>query len=94
MVPLVEGTHYRQQEDQVNLSPHPSKAIVDCIFCEELIDVSVGNKRKYSSDGRGYRLDRLQHHLQAKCKSELIDDNVQTLFDVGFLREDASATGG
>ncbi len=32
MVLLVEGTHYKRREDQSSLSPHPSKAIVDCIF--------------------------------------------------------------
>ncbi len=91
---LVEGTHYKRREDQSSLSLHPSKAIVDCIFCQELIAIAVGNKRKYYNDGRGYRMDRLQHHLKSIHKNEMIDDNVRTLFDVGFLRKDDGATCG
>ncbi len=91
---LVEGTHYKRREDEISLSPHPSKAIVDCIFCQELIAFAMGSNRKYNNDGRGFRLDRLQRHLKSIHKNEMIDDNVQTLFDVGFLREDDGATCG
>ncbi len=94
MVLLVEGTHYRRREDQSSLSPHPSKAIVDCIFCQEPIVVAVENKRKYNNDIRGYRLDRFQHHLKSIRKNEMIYDNVRTIFDIGFLREDDGATCG
>ncbi len=79
---LVEGTHYMRREDQSSLSPHPLKAIVDSASCQDLIALAVRNKRKYNNDGRGYRLDVLQHHLEAMRKYELIDDNVRTLFDV------------
>ncbi len=75
MVLLVEGTHYMRREDQSSLSPHPSNAIVDCIFCQELIVVAVGNKWNYKNDDRGYRLDRLQHRLKSIHKNEMIDDN-------------------
>ena len=91
---LIEGTHYMRREDQPSLSPHPFEAIVDCIFCQELLTAAVGNKRKCNNDGRGYRLDKLQHHLKSVHTNELIDGNVRTLFDVGFLREDDGLTCG
>jgi hypothetical protein len=94
MMLLVEGTHYRRREDQSSLSPHPSKVIVDCIFCQKLLTATVGNKRKNNNDGRGYQMVRFQYHLKSMHKNKLIDNNVRTLFNVGFLREDDGLTCG
>ena len=46
MVLLVERTHYRRREDQSSLSPHPSKATMDCIFCHEILSSFSGGKQE------------------------------------------------
>ena len=72
---LVEGTHYRRREDQSSLSPHPSKAIMDCIFCHEILSsfyiyIAVENKRECNYNGKGLRENGILSKKNTKERGE------------------------
>ena len=81
-----EKKHYTRREEQPLPLPHPSKIIVDCLFCQQLVDSELGPKRKSNNDGKGFRLDKLLNHIQGCHKDVIMDGSARTLFDVGFSR--------
>ena len=90
---LTENKHYTRREEQPLPIPKPSRIIVDCLFCQLLVDTGLGTKRKSNNDGKGFRLDRLLNHIQGCHKDVITDDNAMTLFDVGFSRARVGSTG-
>ena len=50
---LTEKKHYTRREEQPLPLPKPSKIIVDCLFCQQLVDSGLGTKRKSMRQGRG-----------------------------------------
>ena len=90
---LTEKKHYTRREEQPLPLPKPSRIIVDCLFCQQLVDSELGTKRKSYNDGKGFRLNKLLNHIQGCHKDGIMDDNAGTLFDVDFSRARVGATG-
>ena len=88
-----EKKHYTRREEQPLPLPQPSKIIVDCLFCQQLLDSGLGTKRKSNNDGKGFRLDKLLNHIQGCHKDVIMDDNARTLFDFGFSRARVGSAG-
>jgi len=80
-----EKKHYTRREEQPLPLPQPSKIIVNCLFCQQLVNSGLGTKRKSNNDGKGFRLDKLLNHIQRCHKDIIMDDNAKNLFDVGFF---------
>ena len=57
---LTENKHYTRREEQPLPLPKPSRIILGCLLCQQLVDSELGTKRKSNNDGKGFRLEFLR----------------------------------